>query len=117
MADTAPRSATTRGAPPLGDRASQPETRGIEIVGDGERHGRASQLFAVWAAPNVSVLNFTIGATLTLVLGLEIWQAMLVILASCLLWVFPGIVATSGPAPAVAALTPASGRSTRRGSP
>lgn len=80
------------------DTPSRPETRGIEIVEDHERHGRARDLFAVWAAPNVSVLNFTIGATLTLLLGLEIWQAVLVVLASCLLWVFPGIVATSGPA-------------------
>ncbi|GAT73670.1 cytosine/purine/uracil/thiamine/allantoin permease family protein [Microbacterium sp. HM58-2] len=80
------------------DTASRPETRGIELVDPEERHGRARDLFAVWAAPNVSVLNFTIGATLTLLLGLEIWQAVLVILASSLLWVFPGIVATSGPA-------------------
>lgn len=80
------------------DSASHPETRGIELVDSSERHGRARDLFAVWAAPNVSVLNFTIGATLTLLLGLEIWQAILVILASCLLWVLPGIVAVSGPA-------------------
>lgn len=80
------------------DVATQPETRGIELVEGGARHGRARDLFAVWAAPNVSVLSFTIGATLTLLLGLEIWQAILVILASCVLWVLPGIVATSGPA-------------------
>ncbi|PII85329.1 nitrate reductase [Leucobacter sp. OLJS4] len=80
------------------DTASQPETRGIELIAPSERHGKARELFAVWAAPNVSVLNFTMGATLTLVLGLEVWQALLVILASCLLWVLPGIVAVSGPA-------------------
>lgn len=80
------------------DVATQPETRGIELISPSERHGRPRDLFAVWAAPNVSVLNFTMGATLTLVLGLEIWQALLVILASSLLWVLPGIVAISGPA-------------------
>lgn len=80
------------------DEATRPETRGIELVEGDARHGRARDLFAVWAAPNVSVLNFTIGATLTLLLGLEMWQAILVILASCVLWVLPGIVATSGPA-------------------
>ncbi|MBL3686513.1 nitrate reductase [Leucobacter zeae] len=79
------------------DAASQPETRGIEIVGDDERHGRPRDLFPVWAATMVSVLNFTIGASFTAVLGLELWQAALVILASSLLWVFPGIIATSGP--------------------
>lgn len=79
------------------DSATQLETRGIELVRPSERHGRARDLFAVWAAPNVSVLNFTIGATMIL-LGLEIWQAILVIFAACLLWVLPGIVAVSGPA-------------------
>lgn len=88
---------TSAGLEPAADSATRVETRGIDLVGDEERHGRARQLFAVWAAPNVSVLNFTIGATLTLVLGLEIWQALIVVFASCLLWIFPGIIATSGP--------------------
>ncbi|MFE5410118.1 purine-cytosine permease family protein [Microbacterium sp. NPDC056569] len=79
------------------DTASRPETRGIELVGDAERHGRARDLFFIWAAPNVSILNLTIGATLIL-LGLELWQAIAVILAAALLWVFPGIIAGSGPA-------------------
>lgn len=79
------------------ESATQPETRGIELIQPAERHGRARDLFAVWAAPNVSVLAFTMGATLTLVLGLEIWQAILVIIAASLLWVLPGIVAISGP--------------------
>lgn len=76
--------------------ARRPEKRGIEHIGDDQRRGRARDLFAVWAAPNISVLSFTIGATLTIVLGLEIWQALLVILAANLLWVLPGIVAISG---------------------
>jgi len=79
------------------DAANQPETRGIELIGAGERHGRARDLFFVWAAPSVSILNFTIGATLVL-LGLELWQALLVVVAASALWVFPGIIAISGPA-------------------
>lgn len=79
------------------DTASRPETRGIELIDDTERHGRARDLFLVWAAPGVSILNFTVGATLIL-LGLEIWQAIVVILASSLLWIFPGLIAGSGPA-------------------
>src|SRR5689334_2147702 len=79
------------------DASTQPETRGIEVVSDAERHGRARDLFFVWAAPGVSILNFTIGATLIL-LGLEVWQAIAVILAAALLWVFPGVIAASGPA-------------------
>ncbi|WP_157356843.1 cytosine permease [Agromyces sp. NDB4Y10] len=79
------------------DAPSRPETRGIELVSDSERHGRARDLFFVWAAPNVSILNLTIGATLIL-LGLEVWQALAVIVAASLLWVFPGLIAGSGPA-------------------
>ncbi|MFF2274613.1 purine-cytosine permease family protein [Agromyces sp. NPDC058126] len=79
------------------DAPTQPETRGIEYVSASERHGRARDLFGVWAAPNVSVLNFTIGATMIL-LGLEIWQAVAVIVAANLLWVFPGLIAIAGPA-------------------
>ncbi|MBT2486379.1 MULTISPECIES: cytosine permease [unclassified Microbacterium] len=79
------------------DAPTHPETRGIELIGDAERHGRARDLFLIWAAPNVSILNLTIGASLIL-LGLEIWQAIAVILAASVLWVFPGIVAGSGPA-------------------
>ncbi|MFK4641027.1 NCS1 family nucleobase:cation symporter-1 [Paenarthrobacter histidinolovorans] len=76
---------------------AHPETRGIELIEASERHGRARDLFPVWAAPNVSVLNFTVGASLIL-LGLEIWQAILVIIAGSLPWILTGIVATSGPA-------------------
>ncbi|WP_345800473.1 cytosine permease [Microbacterium sp. AZCO] len=79
------------------DSATRAETRGIELVSDAERHGRARDLFFIWAAPNVSILNLTIGATLIL-LGLEIWQAIVVIVAASLLWVFPGLIAGSGPA-------------------
>ena len=79
------------------DTAARPETRGIELIGDAARHGRARDLVLVWAAPGVSILNFTIGATLIL-LGLEIWQAIGVILAASLLWVLPGVIAASGSA-------------------
>lgn len=79
------------------DAASRPETRGIELIDDAERHGRARDLFLIWAAPSVSILNLTIGASLIL-LGLEIWQAIAVIVAASLLWILPGIIAGSGPA-------------------
>ncbi|WP_312854950.1 purine-cytosine permease family protein [Agromyces agglutinans] len=69
----------------------------MELIGAAERRGRARDLFFVWAAPSVSILNFTVGATLVL-LGLELWQAVLVVIAGSALWVFPGIIAISGPA-------------------
>lgn len=76
---------------------AHPEARGIELIHPSERRGRARDLFPVWAAPNVSVLNFTVGASLVL-LGLELWQAFLVIIAGSLPWILTGIVAVSGPA-------------------
>lgn len=79
------------------DAATRPETRGIELIDDAERNGRARDLFFIWAAPNVSILNLTIGATLIL-LGLEVWQSIAVIVAASMLWVFPGVIAGSGPA-------------------
>lgn len=97
-ASTPPRAPV--GSPPgadFVDTAARPETRGIELIDDAERHGRARDLFFIWAAPNVSILNLTVGATLIL-LGLELWQAVAVVLAASVLWVFPGIIAASGPA-------------------
>lgn len=79
------------------DTASRPETRGIELIGDDERHGRARDLFLIWAAPSVSILSLTTGATLIL-LGLQVWQAIAVVVAAATLWVFPGLIAGSGPA-------------------
>ncbi|NLP83097.1 nitrate reductase [Microbacterium sp. CFH 90308] len=79
------------------DAPSRPETREIELIADSERHGRARDLFFIWAAPNVSILNFTVGATLIL-LGLQVWQAIAVILAASVLWILPGVIAASGPA-------------------
>ena len=83
--------------PTFVDTAARPETRGIELIDDAERHGRARDLFFIWAAPNVSILNLTIGATLIL-LGLEVWQAIAVIVAASVLWILPGVIAASGPA-------------------
>lgn len=79
------------------DTATRPETRGIELIGDAERHGRARDLFFIWAAPSVSILNLTVGATLVL-LGLEIWQAIALIVLASVLWILPGTIAISGPA-------------------
>ena len=84
--------------PTAAEAAAHPETRGIDLISPGERRGRPRDLIAVWAAPNVSVLSLTVGASLVLVLGLEIWQAVALIAVSNLLWVFPGVLATSGPA-------------------
>ncbi|PPS90973.1 purine-cytosine permease family protein [Streptomyces sp. MH60] len=60
------------------DRVGTIETRGIEPVPDGERHGRASQMFWTWFAANISILGLPLGATLIAFRGLNVWQAVLV---------------------------------------
>lgn len=84
--------------PPADSREvpTQPETRGIEFIPPSDRRGRARDLFAVWAAPNVSILNLTIGATL-IMLGLELWQAICAVLVAACLWALPGTIAAAGP--------------------
>nr|MBS1899350.1 cytosine permease [Actinomycetota bacterium] len=79
------------------DSATRVETHGIDYIPNAERHGRARDLFAVWAAPNVNFLAVVIGVTLVL-LGLNLWQALLVIVIGNLFSVITGIVAGSGPA-------------------
>lgn len=92
-----PTDSASASPPPRDDlAATRPETRGIEPVTADGRKGRPRDLFFVWAAPNVSVLNFTIGATL-IVLGLELWQALVVIVIGSLPWILTGVVAAAGP--------------------
>ncbi|ALG09710.1 purine-cytosine permease family protein [Kibdelosporangium phytohabitans] len=78
-------------------RASRVEAHGIDVIGDDERHGRARDLFGVWAAPNVSYLSLVVGGALVL-MGLELWQTLVVIVAGNLCWILVGVVAVSGPA-------------------
>jgi purine-cytosine permease-like protein len=77
------------------DRAGQIETRGIDFVPDTERHGRARELFVVWAASNINYLYLVLGGTLVL-LGLKAWQAMLVVVAGNLFWALIGLLSISG---------------------
>jgi purine-cytosine permease-like protein len=60
------------------NRVGAVETRGIEPVPDGERHGNPLQLFWVWFAANISILALPLGATLVALRGMNIWQAVLV---------------------------------------
>ncbi|MFI6585124.1 purine-cytosine permease family protein [Embleya sp. NPDC050493] len=80
-----------------GNQAGRPETRGIDQVPEAERHGRPRELFAIWAAPNVSYLSFVVGAALIL-MGLSPAQAIGVTLVGNLLWICTGVIAVSGPA-------------------
>ncbi|PPK70433.1 cytosine permease [Actinokineospora auranticolor] len=84
-------------APAGSGRAGRVEAHGIDVIGDDERHGRARDLVGVWAAPNVNYLALVVGGALV-VMGLQLWQALLVIVVGNLCWVLVGVLAMSGPA-------------------
>jgi NCS1 family nucleobase:cation symporter-1 len=81
---------------PAGDQFGRIEARGIDYVPDSERHGRARELFTVWAASNITYLYVVLGGTM-IVLGLNASQAMAVVLAGNAFWVLVGLLAVSGP--------------------
>ncbi|MFD6419643.1 cytosine permease [Streptomyces sp. NPDC060194] len=58
------------------------ETRGLEPVPDSERTGRVRELFPTWVAANISVLLLTMGASLAVSFGLNLWQAAVVAVAA-----------------------------------
>jgi nucleobase:cation symporter-1, NCS1 family len=78
------------------DRAGQVEQHGIDFIPDDERHGRARELFAVWAMSNITYLYIVLGGTMIL-LGLNTWQALGVIVGGNLFWLLVGLLAVSGP--------------------
>jgi nucleobase:cation symporter-1, NCS1 family len=73
------------------------ETHGIDLIAVGERRGHPRELFAVWAASNVTYLYIVIGGALML-LGLGVWQALTVVFAGNAFWALVGLLAVSGPA-------------------
>ncbi|MFJ9038451.1 purine-cytosine permease family protein [Streptomyces sp. NPDC102406] len=84
-------------APPPDRPALRIEAHGIDHIPDGERHGRARELFSVWAAANVNYLNLVVGGALVL-MGLTLWQALAVLTVGNAFWVLTGLLAVSGPA-------------------
>ncbi|WP_051165714.1 purine-cytosine permease family protein [Amycolatopsis orientalis] len=88
---------TSAPPPPRSGRGPRVEAHGIDVISDAERHGRARDLFGVWAAPNVSYLSLVVGGALVLS-GLSLLQALAVIVVGNLCWALVGLVAVSGPA-------------------
>ncbi len=79
------------------DAVGHIETRGIDYIPPAERHGKASSLFWVWMSANVIYLYFVLGGILIL-LGLPVWQALILTVLGNLWWVAVGWLAVSGPA-------------------
>lgn len=84
-------------AAPAADRVGHVETHGIEHIPASERHGRPSSLFWVWMSANVGYLYFVVGGVLML-LGLSLWEALVITVIGNLWWALVGWLAVSGPA-------------------
>jgi nucleobase:cation symporter-1, NCS1 family len=80
---------------PDGDRFGHVEARGIDRIPDAERHGRASELFLVWMAPNIIYYDIILGGAV-IKLGLGIWSAIGVIVVGNAYWLLVGLVSVSG---------------------
>jgi purine-cytosine permease-like protein len=80
---------------PPSDRFGAIEQHGIDRVPDDERHGRASDLFVVWAASNTIYIYIVVGGALPL-LGLNIGQGLCAAVLGNLFWALVGLLAASG---------------------
>jgi len=85
----------TGGAPPL---AASIEAKGIEHITQGERWGRPSNLFWLWAGAVWNVEYVVYGTLLVVVFGLSFAQSVLVILLGNLFYLLTGFASLQGPA-------------------
>jgi len=83
------------GAPPL---AVAIEAKGIEHITHGERWGRPSGLFWLWAGAVWNVEYVVYGTLLVVVFGLSFAQSVLVILLGNLFYLLTGFASLQGPA-------------------
>ncbi|WP_102193812.1 purine-cytosine permease family protein [Microbacterium aurantiacum] len=79
------------------DTAGHIEIGGIDYIPDGQRHGRPAGLFGIWAAANVTYLYIVYGGLLV-ILGLQVWEALIICVLGNLWWFAVGWVSISGPA-------------------
>lgn len=82
---------------PESDRPGHIETHGVDYIPDLERHGKARELFALWATPSVSSYLAIISGAALIAMGLSLWQAIAATVIGNLFAVFTGIVAVTGP--------------------
>ncbi|KQQ49780.1 hypothetical protein ASF68_18345 [Plantibacter sp. Leaf314] len=79
------------------DTAGHIEVGGIDYIAESQRHGRPLGLFGIWAAANVTYLYIVYGGLLV-ILGLQVWEALVICVVGNLWWFVVGWVAVSGPA-------------------
>ncbi len=94
MASSASSEALSGGAAPT---VTTVERRGIEHVPHGERWGKASGLFWMWAGAVWNVEFVVYGALAVVVFGLSFAQALLIILLGNLTYCLTGLASVQGP--------------------
>ena len=82
---------------PESDRPFKVEQRGIDIVPESERHGSPLELFWIWAASLMGIVDLVIGAVV-ISLGLSLWAAVAAVVIGNLSYILVGLVAMNGPA-------------------
>jgi NCS1 nucleoside transporter family len=82
---------------PETDQPFRIEQRGIDIVPLSERHGHPIELFWIWAASLMGIVDLVIGAVV-ISLGLSLWTAVAAVIIGNLSYVLVGLVAMNGPA-------------------
>lgn len=78
------------------DVAGRVEIRGIDVVPLEERHGEPRELFWLWLAANTSFIYILLGGLMVLI-GLNIWQAILAVVIGNAFYLLIGIMGTPGP--------------------
>ena len=86
----------TRTAHAESDKPFKVEQRGIDIVPVAERHGNPLELFWIWAASLMGIVDLVIGAVV-ISLGLSLWAAVAAVVIGNLSYILVGLVAMNGP--------------------
>jgi nucleobase:cation symporter-1, NCS1 family len=82
---------------PDADRAWSIETNGINPIAEQERHGRPIELFWIWCAANIGILDITYGAFLVTFFGLDLAQAIpVMIVGTVLSFLLVGFISLAG---------------------
>jgi nucleobase:cation symporter-1, NCS1 family len=82
---------------PEADRPWSIETNGINPIAEDERHGKPIELFWIWCAANIGILDITYGAFLVTFYGLDLTQAILVMIVGTVLsFLLVGFISLAG---------------------
>jgi len=78
------------------DQFGSVEIKGIELIAENERHGRASDLFWMWMGSNTNIF-YPVNGALLIFFGLSFSQAVLAILIGNLIFFGVGLTSLQGP--------------------